>query len=299
MQIVAFFNNKGGVGKTTLLCNIAAACVQDLDKRVLIVDADPQRNATFYTLEDEAFQQSQKTGTLHRMLSSPKAKPATLLGSRHFGCHVLPGDPAMADLAPMFDVAWAAQDVPYILNLKGVLDAQRPDYDLIFLDLPPTLNGLTRAGLIAADAFVAPFDMDLFSLEGLRLVKEWIRRWEPTWREWTDAPPNLPCRARFIGGIANRSTTEKGGTSDQYAIVTQQIDSLTTAMARDLNDRVRGADYVIAEVPDFGDRATRANRLHKPILNPSMHPRARRIFVDAARQMISNLERFAAQTKAA
>ena len=299
MQIVAFFNNKGGVGKTTLLCNIAAACAQDLGKRVLIVDADPQRNASFYTLEAPAFAAVARTGGLHRMLSNPKAPPATLLGSAHFGCHVLPGEPAMADLAPQFDVAWGGGDAPYILNLKSVLDAQRPDYDLILLDLPPTLNGLTRAGLIAADAFVAPFDMDMFSLEGLKLIKDWIRRWEPAWRGLTEASPESSVRARFIGGIANRMTRDSGESSEQYGVITRQIDSLTTAMARDLADRVRGADYVIAEVPNFGEAAALANRLRRPIFDARVHPAARPVFVRAAEQMLANLERFATQARAA
>ncbi|WP_018634091.1 ParA family protein [Neomegalonema perideroedes] len=299
MQIVAFFNNKGGVGKTTLLCNIAAACAQDLGKRVLIVDADPQRNASFYTLEAPAFNGVAKTGGLHRMLSNPKAPPATLLGSAHFGCHVLPGEAAMADLAPQFDVAWAAGDAPYILNLKSVLDAQRMDYDLILLDLPPTLNGLTRAGLIAADAFVAPFDMDMFSLEGLKLIKDWVRRWEPAWRAMTETPPEASVRARFIGGIANRMTKDSGESSEQYGVITKQIDSLTTAMARDLGDRVRGVDYVVAEVPNFGEEAAHANRWRRPIFDARIRPAARQVFVAAAEQMLSNLERFATLAKAA
>lgn len=297
MQIVAFFNNKGGVGKTTLLCNIAAVCALDLGKRVLVADADPQRNATFYTLDARAFSEIGKTGGLHRMLSKPAAPPATLLGCPYFGFHILPGEPEMADLAPQFDVAWEAKDTPYVLNLKAILDAQRADYDLIFLDLPPTLSGLTRAGLIAADAFVSPFDMDMFSLEGLKLVKDWMRRWEWVWRKMTNIPEGAPARARFVGGLPNRTTTDSGGVSPQYVSLTQQIDSLTTAMARDLKDRVRGVDYILAEIPNFGDRAARANRHKRPIFHPDYAPESRAVFISAAEQLLANLERFEQASK--
>jgi cellulose biosynthesis protein BcsQ len=53
MRSIAFFNNKGGVGKTTLLCNVAAFLAREKDKKVLIVDADPQCNATQLMLDDD------------------------------------------------------------------------------------------------------------------------------------------------------------------------------------------------------------------------------------------------------
>ena len=298
MKIVAFFNNKGGVGKTTLLCHIAAVCAQDLGKRVLVADFDPQRNATFYTLDAPSFAGIAKTGSLHRMLLQPEA-PSTLLGSAHFGFHVLPGDPAIADFAPRLDAAWERKDLPTLLGLKGILDAQRPDYDLIFLDLPPVLSSLSRAGLIAADAFVAPFDMDLFSIEGLKLVKDWILRWEPQWRAMAESPPEKPCRARFIGGIINRMTRDSGEASDQYALLSQQIDSLTTAMARNLNDRVRGVDYILGEAPNFGEKAARANRMRRPIFEESGAPGARKHFIGMAEQILFNLQRFDKDVRAA
>ncbi len=298
MKIVAFFNNKGGVGKTTLLCNVAAVCAQDLGKRVLVADLDPQRNASFYALDAPSFAGIAKSGSLHRMLMQPEA-PATLLGSANFGFHVLPGDPAIADFTPRLDEAWRHKDLPVLLELKGILDAQRPDYDLIFLDLPPAISGLSRAGLIAADAFVAPFDMDLFSIEGLKLVKDWILRWEPQWRAMTETPAAKPCRARFIGGIINRMTKDSGEASELYAQFSQQIDSLVTAMARNLNDRVRGADYILGEAPNFGERAARANRIRRPIFDATVAPGARRHFIGMAEQILFNLERFEKTAEAA
>ena len=104
MTSITVFNNKGGVGKTTLLCNLAAYLSQKKNKRVLIVDADPQCNATIYLFPEERVVEiyEGKHGSIHDLLS-PLAKgkgyfarAIPLLKSSAFKVDLLPGDPKLA-----------------------------------------------------------------------------------------------------------------------------------------------------------------------------------------------------------
>ena len=154
-KIFAIVNQKGGVGKTTTAVNLSAA-LHELGQRTLLCDFDPQAYATSgLGIEKRKIKKS-----IYDVLMN-EADPAQAVVHTDYG-DVLP---ACADLAG------AAVEMIGVENrehqLKTRLDALRDDYDMIFIDCPPSLELLTLNGLCAADAIVVPVQCEYYALEGL------------------------------------------------------------------------------------------------------------------------------------
>ena len=168
-KIIAVVNQKGGVGKTTTAVNLTAA-LHDLGLKVLLCDFDPQANATSgLGLEKKKL----KISVYDVIINDVPAKNAIL--PTKFG-DVLP---ASADLAGAGVELLAVDDPNY--RLKKALDSVKNEYDLIFIDCPPSLEMLTLNGLSAADGILIPVQCEYFALEGLsdlmttmRMVKKRI-----------------------------------------------------------------------------------------------------------------------------
>lgn len=158
------FNQKGGVGKSTITCNLAAISAYQ-GKRTLVIDLDPQGNSTRYllgagvdaldtTLAD-FFDQ-----TLNFKLN-PKSTEDFIVASPFDGLHVMPSHPMLEELQTKLESRYK------IYKLRDALDEIADDYDCVFIDTPPALNFYTRSALIAANACLIPFDCDDFSRRAL------------------------------------------------------------------------------------------------------------------------------------
>ena len=154
-KIFAIVNQKGGVGKTTTAVNLSAA-LHELGQRTLLCDFDPQANATSgLGIEKRRIKKS-----IYDVLMNG-ADPAQAVVHTDYG-DVLP---ACADLAGAAVEMSGVEDREH--QLKSRLDALRDDYDMIFIDCPPSLELLTLNGLCAADAIVVPVQCEYYALEGL------------------------------------------------------------------------------------------------------------------------------------
>lgn len=192
------FNNKGGVGKTTLTCNIASYFAREKNLRVLVVDCDPQCNATQLIMGEEFATDFywKNTGmdsitTIRDVLQpiedgdshiSTSVKP--ILGSKNrFGVDVLPGHPGFSIIEDRLGAAWhdlLGGDIGGIrkTNWNTALCAQLQDkYDLVFFDLGPSLGSINRCVLIGCDHFLTPMGADIFSILGIRNIANWIDHW--------------------------------------------------------------------------------------------------------------------------
>ena len=154
-RIIAVVNQKGGVGKTTSAVNLTAA-LHDLGLKVLLVDFDPQANATSGMGVDK---RKIKHSVYDVTINNVPAKQAIVKTS--FG-DVLP---ASADLAGATVELIGAEHRERQLDMA--LKDIRNDYDLIFIDCPPSLELLTLNGLCAADSILVPVQCEYYALEGL------------------------------------------------------------------------------------------------------------------------------------
>ncbi len=154
--VYAIANQKGGVGKTTTAVNLAA-CVAEAGYEALLIDIDPQCNATLG-------------------LGLPKDSPLTiydvLVGSTPFEDVVLRTEIDRLSVAPACpDLAGATVELPRIpgseTKLKEALGGVRDRYAFTFLDCPPSLGPLTVNALVAADRVIVPVQAEYFALEGL------------------------------------------------------------------------------------------------------------------------------------
>jgi chromosome partitioning protein len=157
------FNQKGGVGKTTITCNLAAMSAVDGHK-TLVIDMDPQCNATQYLLGDKA---NQTTGSLldfyNEMLNfsfRKKGLAHCVMATPFRGLDLIPAHPDLYDLQAKLESRYK------IYKLRDALDSLA-EYDYIFIDTPPALNFFSRSALIAADTCLIPFDCDDFSRHAL------------------------------------------------------------------------------------------------------------------------------------
>ena len=154
-KIIAIVNQKGGVGKTTTAVNLTAA-LHDLGKKVLLCDFDPQENATSGMGVDK---RKIKYSSYDVTINGIPAESAIV--STRFG-DVLPSS---ADLAGAGVELIGASDREH--QLKAALEPVKDQYDVIFVDCPPSLELLTLNALCAADGIMVPVQCEYYALEGL------------------------------------------------------------------------------------------------------------------------------------
>jgi len=192
-QVISFINMKGGVGKTTLAVNVAYGLASVHKKKVLIVDADPQFNATQYLLDDDIYLQhinDQKKGTI-REIFVPRRPVAvnTVVGvARHTNkarmtlractCNIFDGGSGRGklDLIPstlgLMDIETSKRLTEN--KLSTYLKEKAEGYDYVLIDCPPTISIFTQAAILASDKYLVPIKPDPLSVIGLPLLERWL-----------------------------------------------------------------------------------------------------------------------------
>ncbi len=166
--IIAVVNQKGGVGKTTTAINLSA-CLSELGKRVLLVDCDPQANAT----SGLGFHRSTARPHLYDALSGLVDIHQAIHQSPFANLFILPSDMELAGAE-----AELAQESEQerALHLRHLLTPIKPEFDVMVLDAPPSLGVLTVNCLAAADYLLIPLQCEYYALEGLGNLLSTIRR---------------------------------------------------------------------------------------------------------------------------
>ncbi len=259
MKSIAFFNNKGGVGKTTLLCNIASYISIKDKKKVVIIDADPQSNATIYLLEFdkifELYKKSNSSGTINELFKDlrktsnyyNKTLPITL--SPRFEVDLIPGDPNISLFEDFLSKDWfdgingeprGLRTTLVFLDLINKLKALK--YDYAFFDVGPALGAINRSVLLACDYFVVAMSSDSFRIKALENIDVTLNNWKKS----------------FSSGIAKYRSIEKETFSLQdgepvdfklkfLGYITQQY---TAKKKEGIRQAVRAYDKIIRDIPD-------------------------------------------------
>ncbi len=203
MKTIAFFNNKGGVGKTSLVYHLAWMYA-DLGLSVLAADLDPQANLTTMFLDEDGLESlwpnGQPGGTIlgpllpllegEGGLAAPNVEDIEGIG-------LVAGDLALSGFEDELSQQW-----PYCLEGKTrafrvigsfheilARAAQQRKSDIVLIDVGPNLGAINRAALIAADYVAIPLAPDLFSIKGLQNLGPRLREWRKGWRQRLEVRP--------------------------------------------------------------------------------------------------------------
>jgi chromosome partitioning protein len=205
--IIAFFNNKGGVGKTSLVYHLAWMYF-DLGLKVIAADLDPQANLTAAFLDEDRLEEIWEGGSANSYNTVFRCVKPLLSGIGDIatpnlekiedGLSLLIGDLQLSGFEDELSSQWSdcldRKERAFrvisafwrILSQAASIDSA----DVVLVDLGPNLGAINRAALIASDYVVVPLSPDLFSLQGLKNLGPTVRRWREEWEERIPKKPD-------------------------------------------------------------------------------------------------------------
>lgn len=291
MRSVAFFNNKGGVGKTTLLCNLASYLSTRKEKRILLIDADPQCNATQYMFSDKTLSylyEETSSFTIYNIVQplargKGYSKELTERRSHNFSIDVLPGDPRLALTEDLLARDWGSAisgDVRGIRTslLFSELLTRCQHYDYVFFDVGPSLGSINRAVILASDYFLSPMSIDIFSLKGIENIAEWFSQWIKQWRiglDNTSEPEEIPIKqfevVKFLGFVSQQYIAKRDSTGTRRAVsaydrIMSQVDEvIKSRLSKSIQIKMTGINYDLGAIPNLHSLIPMSQTSRKPV----------------------------------
>lgn len=262
MKSIVFFNNKGGVGKTTLSCNIASYLATKHNKRVLVIDGDPQCNATQSILPEDTcaeiyLNNTSKIQTIYDVVQpieigeSEINKDITpiLSSANTYQVDLLPGHPRMSIIEDKLSASWnemlggkvgGARVSNWNLQL---LSAVKNKYDIVIFDVGPSLGALNRTFLLASDFIASPLGCDIFSLLGIKNIAEWIKSWSDLYHRSLQT-----CEHQSPGQISKFPIVSD--LSNHMKLAGYSVQQYVTRSFKEGKRPVKAYDEIMKEIPD-------------------------------------------------
>ncbi len=159
-KIISLINQKGGVGKTTTSINLAAS-LAILNKKVLLVDLDPQCNAT----TGIGMNKGNIEKSVYNVLNGTATIEESILKTKYKNLYVLPANINLAGID--IELEQTISDTPKSEHLKKHLGSIKDEYDYIIIDCPPALGIITTNALATSDSVIIPVQCEYFALEGI------------------------------------------------------------------------------------------------------------------------------------
>lgn len=297
--VLTFFNNKGGVGKTSLIYHLAWM-FSSLRKRVVIVDIDPQANLTASFLTEEKIEEiwnNQERGSTIYQCIKPLADIGDIvepiLQNITSDLYLLPGDVGLSGYEDTLSSEWPDSMGDYHLyrpmrilsSFWQVMQmaATKVQADIILVDIGPNLGAINRSALIATDYVVIPLGADLFSLQGLRNLGPTLKNWKGAWQKrmanWTESIEQkdypefrLPQgKMQPIGYLCQQYSIRLKRPVKAYDKWANRIPNVyretVSGEACDKTVTVENDPYCLATVKHYRSLIPIAQEHHKPIFN--------------------------------
>lgn len=287
-KIISVFNNKGGVGKTSILWNLGIS-LADKDKKVLLIDFDPQCNLSIATLGEKEFAallndtytpnfQYGKTiksfvlPYVQRNTIGNVFKTKTKFSFGNQQLDIIPGDfwlNSFADILSVGNDVISGSGLYRFLIPELLTKYSEIEYDYVLIDLPPSFNTLVRSALYCSDYFLVPCTPDLFSAYCVNLIGEvlpsFIQDWEQGKQRFIKADPNDELilqkgKPKFGGWVFNgfdtRNNVEVGADKALLETIEKSIrDNLIPSLQRDISTYQAIPDFVthnpVAKIEDL------------------------------------------------
>jgi cellulose biosynthesis protein BcsQ len=297
LKSICVFNNKGGVGKTTLLCNLAAYIAKEKNKKVLIIDCDPQCNATAYMIAETPLEKlySKDSGTINDVLKPLRrgkgyyADELPIIRSVGFGVDLIPGDPKFSLAEDFLSRDWVDATAGIYRGLQTTffirnLLTRCTGYDYVFLDVGPSLGAITRSVLIASEYFVIPMSSDIFSIRGLQNIEISVKSWAEELRRGLDAyriregedfsagADRPQVVLRFLGYVTQQYTAKTvAGKKQPVKAYERLIRKVAPGIQQHVidvfNPDKKGVDYLLGEIPYLQSIIPMSQGATKPIFS--------------------------------
>lgn len=289
MVSIAMFNNKGGVGKTTLTNNLASYIAEQYQKRVLVIDCDPQCNSTQLLMGEEFSRKLYWNGssditatTISQILQPIEDGDAKISdditpiksSETRFNIDLIPGSPKLSIIEDRLSSAWHELKAGEIGGIRKtnwntyLLEKLKNNYDFIFFDLGPSLGSINRSVLIGCDYFLTPMGTDIFSILGIRNIAEWLRNWldlyDNSLKRCEDLTPgsltrfHIPETAKiktgYIGYTIQQYITKSYGgvrrpTKAYEEIINNVPDEIESSLGKFLKPNLTRHDLKLGDVP--------------------------------------------------
>lgn len=253
-RVISIANQKGGVGKTTTAVNLGASLAAS-EKRTLIIDSDPQGNATSAL----GFQKDQARRTLYQALILEEPIDRIIIDAQIDSLDLVPSDK---------NLVGAAVELVSMENreykLKQIVTDLRKKYDFILIDCPPSLDLLTLNALAASDAVLVPIQCEYLALEGVSEMLDTLMRLRRT------INPSLVIEGILLTMYDDRTTLSKQVAADLRSFFGAQI--FETVIPRNVR---------LAEAPSHG----------MPVIFYDIHSKGAESYINLAKEVIVNAQK--------